>query len=279
MTSNPFRLDVFRRAALCRNFEEYVFQGIRDKLFKFPIYLSGGQEYISATIAQVMFASGIAPNVFIQHRGHSTYLSYDAPVEGLIDELLGRTTGCTYGMGGSASIHSKEKDIYGHDGLMGSQVPISVGHAYSTQHPTIVHIGDASAEEDYALAALGWASTKNLPILFIVEDNNLSILTEKRVRRNWELADVAKAFKMRAHDISDDPLEIRAALDGVFDGPLLLNINTHRKFWHSGAGIDDENIFDRYEDEMKKLGPEAEKIHQETKEEVARLWQLQLEKQ
>ena len=176
MTSAPFRLDVFRRAALCRNFEEYVFQGIRDKLFKFPIYLSGGQEYISATIAQVMFVSGIAPNIFIQHRGHSTYLSYDAPVEGLIDELLGRSTGCTYGMGGSASSHSKEKDIYGHDGLMGSQVPISVGHAYSTQHPTIVHIGDASAEEDYALAALGWASTKNLPILFIVEDNNLSIL-------------------------------------------------------------------------------------------------------
>ena len=41
-------------------------------------------------------------------------------------------------------------------------------------------MGDASAEEDYALGALGWASTKELPILFIVEDNNLSILTEKK---------------------------------------------------------------------------------------------------
>ena len=279
MTTDSFRLNVFRRASLCRNFEEYVFQGIKNKLFKFPIYLSGGQEYISSTIAQVMFESNIQPNIFIQHRGHSTYLAYDAPVEGLVDELLGRPTGCAYGMGGSASIHSKEKDIYGHDGLMGSQVPISVGHAYSTSHPTIVHAGDASAEEDYSLAALGWASTKNLPVLFIIEDNNLSILTEKRVRRNWELSDVAKAFKMRSADISDDPLEIREALAGVFDGPLLLNINTHRKFGHSGAGIDDENIFDRYEDEMKKLGGAAEKIHQETKEEVALLWQQQLEKQ
>ena len=42
-------------------------------------------------------------------------------------------------------------------------------------------MGDASAEEDYVLGALGWASTKKLPILFIVEDNNLSILTEKKL--------------------------------------------------------------------------------------------------
>ena len=26
----------------------------------------------------------------------------------------------------------------------------------------------------------------------IIEDNNLSILTEKKVRRNWEMGDVAK---------------------------------------------------------------------------------------
>ena len=133
-----FRLEVFKRASLCRNFEEYVFNGIRSKLFRFPIYLSAGQEYISATIAQLMQEKNIEPNIFIQHRGHSTYLSHNAPIEGLIDELLGRKTGCAYGMGGSASIHSKEKNIFGHDGLMGSQVPIAVGHCYKTKHPTIV---------------------------------------------------------------------------------------------------------------------------------------------
>ena len=49
-----FRMNVFKRAALCRNFEQYVFNGIQNKLFTLPIYLSGGQEYIPATIAQVM---------------------------------------------------------------------------------------------------------------------------------------------------------------------------------------------------------------------------------
>lgn len=272
-----YRKRVFERAAICRNFEEYVFNGIRNKLFKFPIYLSAGQEYISASISECMGEKNINPNIFIQHRGHSTYLSFDAPMEKLIDELLGRRTGCANGMGGSASIHSKEKNIFGHDGLMGSQVPIAVGHCYRTRMPTIVYMGDASAEEDYVLGALGWASTKNLPILFVVEDNNLSILTEKRVRRNWEMHDVANAFNMVGKNISDDPIEIRESLKGVFEKPMLLNINTHRKFWHSGAGIDDENIFDRYENEKESLGQPAIDIHINAKQIVEEAWKRQLE--
>ena len=276
---HDFRVEVFKRASLCRNFEQYVFDGIQNKMFKFPIYLSAGQEYISASIAEVMAEKNIEPNIFIQHRGHSTYLSFEAPIDKLIDELLGRKSGCAGGMGGSASIHSKEKNIFGHDGLMGSQVPISVGHCYQTEQPTIVYMGDASAEEDYVLGAMGWASTKNLPILFVVEDNNLSILTEKKVRRKWEMDDVAKAFGMKGIQTSDNPLEIKECLENVFEGPMLLNINTHRKFWHSGAGIDDPNTFDRYEHEMSGLGKIAQKIHNETKEKVEQLWQKQLDKQ
>ena len=274
---SDYKINTFKRASLCRNFEQYVFDGIRNKLFKFPIYLSAGQEYISASIAETLNEKQIEPNIFIQHRGHSTYLSFDAPIEMLIDELLGRKTGCAYGMGGSASIHSKEKNIFGHDGLMGSQVPIAVGHSYETKHPTIVYMGDASAEEDYVLGALGWASTKNLPILFVVEDNNLSILTEKKVRRNWEMHDVAQAFNMTGIDLEDDPVQIKQALDGVFEKPILLNIRTHRKFWHSGAGIDDENIFDRYVEQMSVLGPQAEQIHNDTKKFVEQKWKQQLE--
>lgn len=274
---SDYRLNVFERASLCRNFELYVFNGIRERMFKFPIYLSAGQEYISASIAECMSQKSINPNIFIQHRGHSTYLSFEASIEKLIDELLGRKTGCANGMGGSASIQSKEKNIYGHDGLMGSQVPLAVGHCYKTRHPTIVYMGDASAEEDYVLGAMGWASTKKLPILFVVEDNNLSILTEKKTRRSWEMHDVAMSFKMDGFKIKDDPMEIREKLTNVFEKPMLLNIETHRKFWHSGAGIDDENIFDRYKEEMSQLGTVAEEIDLKYKQLVEETWQKQLE--
>ena len=276
---DTFRLEVFKKAALCRNFENETYSQIQNKNIKFPVYLSGGQEYIPSTIHSIFENKNIDTNLFIQHRGHSHYLSKGADVTQLIDELLGKKEGCANGMGGSASIHSREKNIFGHDGLMGSQVPIAVGHCYETRNPTIVVIGDASAEEDYVLGALGWASTKNLPILFVVEDNNLSILTEKKVRRNWEMDDVAKAFKMKGYNISDDPLEIYSILGNYnFDYPMLLNINTIRKYWHSGAGTDGE-YFDRYQDEMEKLGKEAFEIDKAQKENIKKLWQTQLEKQ
>jgi pyruvate dehydrogenase E1 component alpha subunit len=272
-----YKLKAFNKASFCRHFENQVYQNVQNKNIKIPVYLSAGQEYIPASIYSILEEKDIEPNIFIQHRGHSHYLCAGAdPIE-LIDELLGRKSGCANGMGGSASIHSIKKNIFGHDGLMGSQVPIAVGHCYQTRKPTIVVMGDASAEEDYVLGAMGWASTKNLPILFIVEDNNLSILTEKRVRRNWEMSDVAQAFKMQGHNIDDNPESILSVLSNYnFDKPMLLNINTTRKYWHSGAGQDGDN-FDRYENEKSSLGEEANQIDLENKQLVEKLWKQQLE--
>jgi pyruvate dehydrogenase E1 component alpha subunit len=273
---NNYQLEVFNKISFCRHFENYVYRKIEDKTIKIPVYLSAGQESTPCSIATYCKELGIEPNIFIQHRGHSTYLAFDAPPEKLVDELLVLESGCSFGMGGSASIQSLEKNIYGHDGLMGSQVPIAVGHCYQTKHPTIVFMGDASAEEDYVGSAIGWASTKNLPILFVVEDNNLSILTEKKVRRNWEMDNLARAYKVKAFDLLDNPETIRKRLLGVFNGPMLLNIKTTRKYWHSGAGIDG-NYFDRYEWCKEKLSEYATSIDEQNKIKVEQIWKSRLE--
>ena len=272
------RLQIFKKASLCRNFELELFNKVQEKIIKFPVYLSAGQEFIASTIAVKMNEIGVRPDIFIQPRGHSTYLAFGGDIFQLIDEMLGRKSGCSFGMGGSASIQSKEKNIYGHDGLMGNQVPIGVGACFASKLPTIVFVGDSAAEEDYSLSAIGWASTKKLPILFIVEDNNLSILTEKKVRRNWEMHDVANGMKVKSFNISDDPMVIHKHLENSFDEPMLLNINTIRKFWHAGAGTDGEN-FDRYEDEMKFFGDEGKKIDEYNKNLVLEAWVKQLGKQ
>ena len=248
-----FIWNVFQKTCLNRNFELTVFEYVKQKKIKLPTYLSAGQETISASIAEICENKKIKPLIFGQHRCHSIYLSFGGPVDKLILELLGSKKGCSYGMGGSASIHCEKINMYGHDGHMGTQVPIGTGACFESGKPTVVFMGDASAEEDYVLGALGWASTKKLPILFIVEDNNLSILTEKKIRRNWNMHDVAKSFKMKAFNISDNPIDILRYGKWFFKGPMLLNINTHRLFWHSGAGIDSNKIYDRYKFLMKKI--------------------------
>lgn len=277
MMIDDFSIKTFEKISFCRHFENFTYKKIQDKTIKIPVYLSAGQESTPCSIASYVASKNITPNIFIQHRGHSTYLAFEASPEELIDELLGLKTGCSFGMGGSASIQSIEKNIFGHDGLMGSQVPIAVGHCYETKHPTIVFMGDASAEEDYVGSSIGWASTKKLPILFVVEDNNLSILTEKKIRRNWNMHELAHAYKVEAYDIEDDPTQISNHLNNVFKKPLLLNVRTVRKYWHAGAGIDGD-YFDRYEWLKKLLPTEVLEIDKNNKIKVEKLWQSRLEK-
>ena len=279
MTNNSnFRYQVFKKASLARNFEEEVIANVKNKNIKIPVYVSAGQEFIASTIATICEIKKIKPLLFGQHRCHSTYLTFGGDKTKLIDELLEKKTGCTKGMGGSASIHSKKINMYGHDGLMGSNGPIGVGACYATKKPTIIFLGDAAAEEDYVLGALGWASTKNLPLLVIVEDNNYSILTEKKIRRNWEMSDVARAFKMKGFNLDDNPMNIYKYSKYFFKQPCLLNINTNRIYWHAGAGKDSEKTFDRYKSEKKLLGIEANLIDQKTKQLIKKLWQKRLEK-
>ena len=273
-----YRYEVFERASLARNFEEEVIINVKNKKIKIPVYVSAGQEFIASSIAAICNKKKIKPLIFGQHRCHSTYLTFGGNKSKLIDELLGRETGCTKGKGGSASIHSTKINMYGHDGLMGSNGPIGVGACYATKKPTIIFLGDAAAEEDYVLGALGWASTKKLPLLVIVEDNNYSILTEKKVRRNWEMSDVAKAFKIRGFTCDDNPMNIIKYSKFFFKQPCLLNINTNRIYWHAGAGKDSEKTFDRFKSEKKILGASADLIDYKTKKLIKNLWKKHLEK-
>lgn len=239
---------IYERASLCRAFEEECARRIESKDIKFPVYLSTGQEYIPATVSVWLEDQGITDRqIFIQHRGHSQYLCFGGDIDALVLELLGDPRGCANGMGGSASIQSVPANIIGHDGMLGSQIPIAVGMCFANRKPTICFAGDAAMEEDYALAALGWAATHRLPILFVVEDNNLSILTKKKVRRRWEAADVAKGFGMYSCELTDDPELLYFHTPKLEKWPALINVSTTRLRWHAGAGCDDQNAFDRHD--------------------------------
>ena len=77
-------------------------------------------------------------------------------------------------------------------------------------------------------------SSKKLPIIFIIEDNNFSISTEK-IRRNWEIKEVAKSFKIRSYDLNDCPKEIKSKSKFFFKNPPFLNIFTNRINEHRGG--------------------------------------------
>lgn len=276
--SRKISIEIFKKICLIRYFELKAAWAYKQELIHSPVYLSAGQESIAAAVSSAISDYYI----FAQHRAHHVYLAFGGDPVKLIDELLGRPTGCTGGKGGSPMIHDPKIKMIGHHGLIGENVPLAVGFALGKNQRTAAFFGDAAAEEDYAFGAFGFASRHKLPILFVCEDNGLSILTPTEVRRNWEIADVAKALKIPAVDITDDPWLIYHHAEMLSkELPALINCRTCRHFWHAGAGIDGAPEWDRFalvKEELKSLGIDYAPVEEEARQYIESLWEKQLRK-
>jgi TPP-dependent pyruvate/acetoin dehydrogenase alpha subunit len=266
--------EIFRKMCLIRYFELQVVEAVKGNLIPGPVYLSVGQEAVSATI------STLTKNysVFAQHRGHSVYLAYSGSLERLVDELLGQRTGCCRGRGGSPCVQDLDVPMYGHHGLIGENIPLATGYALASGKHTVAYFGDAAAEEDYALASFGFAATHKLPILYVCEDNNLSILTPIDDRRSWNVYDVVSAMGLKSAVISDDPRMILNTVEELIEHlPAFVNVRTCRHLWHVGIGIDGPPERDRIA-EMRNVVPKAPEIEDEIQTCVREIWQRQLQK-
>ncbi len=280
--STETTLAIYRNYCFARSFDTCARRAQEEKRVKCFLYLSLGQETVASAVSVAMKGS----YVLFQHRGHAFYLAFGGDPRKLIDELLGLPTGCCHGMGGSPPIHDIEKKILGHNGLIGDQVGVAVGVALAKpDHRVTCIFGDGAAEEDYVLSSLGYAATKNLKILFVCEDNDLSVLTPTVDRRSWNVETVAHALGMPAVDITDDPWLIEhhvRNLSGTL--PALINIRTCRDVWHVGTGTDGPPEWNRHELMHAELGrlrlsDQAQSIALETQIYIEGLWNERLQRQ
>ena len=267
--------EIFRKMCLTRYFEHQVAEAYTRKLVPGVIYLSVGQEAPSAVISQL--TPGYS--VFVQHRCHSVYLAHGGKPEVLRDELLGKTTGCCRGKGGSPSPQDLEIPMFSYHGLIGENIPLGTGYALASKRPGVIYFGDAAAEEDYALTSFGFAATHKLPVLYVCEDNNLSICTSVEERRSWDVCAVAESVGLNTACVDDDPELIHGAVSELLKKlPAFVNIRTCRHLWHAGVGRDGPPEWDRL-DEYRQQVPQAEQIEQHVMTYVEQLWQEQLQRQ
>ena len=89
--------------------------------------------------------------------------------------------------------------------IVASIIPIAVGTAFSTmmkneKRVTVVFLGRAATEEGVFTESLNFASLKNLPVIFIAEDNLFSVYTalSERQPKNRDNADIAQAYGIPA---------------------------------------------------------------------------------
>lgn len=254
-------------------FDEFCHEALQRGEIECFTYLSSGQEAVPAALGWNFRDTYV--NLFCQHRNHGAYLAFGGDPARLRDELRGLSTGTTGGIGGDPCHHFENDRVkmWGHDGLVGTQVPIGVGMAYATGQWSIIFIGDATVEEDYFWPAVGFAVDKKLPVLFVCENNDLSVITRVQTRRKWSAYRVASAFGVSSWFCDDDVPYIQPT---DIELPTFLEVFCERRYRHVGPGTDGPMKHDRVS-EMRaimaeNLGLEAKQIEEAAYNEMEALW-------
>ena len=236
--NNEAHFAIWRSMCRIREFDEQVYKAVESKRVKCFVYLSSGQEAIAASVAEAF--RGFKPTIFCQHRSHAAYIAFGGDVVRLRDELL-------LGKLGDPMIHDPKINFIGHSGLVGDQVPIAVGYAFASNTPVVCFLGDSTVEEDVFWPSLGFAVTHDLPVLFVCEDNGLSVVTRTEKRRSWDSVSIADAYNINTYASRDEP-QVIYDMTVEFTKDLLPTYGEFsccRKYRHVGIGVDNEMAWDR----------------------------------
>ena len=97
-------------------------------------------------------------------------------------ELYGKRDGSNHGKGGSMHVSDVDRGLYGHAATIGSGQNPAVGLALSqelldTGQVALTTIGDGGTSRGSFHTALVFAAYWNLPVVFVIENNNWAIST------------------------------------------------------------------------------------------------------
>ena len=248
MISNEL-LDLYTCMLRIRRVEEALADRYQDQQMRCPMHLCIGQEAIAAGVSHWMQQGD---HVYSNHRAHGHYLAKGGDLNRMVAELYGRSTGCCGGRGGSMHLIDQSAGFMGSTPIVGGTVPIAVGSAWAAQlkgedRITVVYFGDGCFEEGVVHESLNFAALKQLPIVFVCENNEFSVYTKLSQRQPQRtICSVAQAHGLMAYDGDGNNAltvstlaryAIAQARQG--HGPQFLELKTHRWREHCGPFFDD----------------------------------------
>ena len=171
-----------------RAFEERILANL-DKI-KCPVHLSLGAESVSDAIFE-----NVRPQdwLYSTHRNHGHYLAKGGSEDRLWDEICGLETGINRGTAGSQCFSDPSINFHA-SSIVGGSIGIACGAALALRgsgNVVVCCFGDAATEQGIFWESIGFAALKKLPILFICENNGLSInvpIKERQPCREGQMA-------------------------------------------------------------------------------------------
>jgi TPP-dependent pyruvate/acetoin dehydrogenase alpha subunit len=156
-------------------FEKTIAEYFEAGNIRCPIHLSGGNE---KQLLNIFSRIGKSDYVFSTHRNHYHYLLHTRDFDGLAEKILV----------GNDSMHTCDpKNNFYSSSIVAGCVAIAAGVAWAlrnkrSKQKVWCFVGDAVVDEGWFWEALRYAEAQDLPVTYIVEDNDRSVVATKKQR-------------------------------------------------------------------------------------------------
>ena len=207
------------------------------------LHLYIGQEAVSTGLISVRRPED---RVITAYRDHGVAINCGLSAREVIAELMGKSTGCSKGKGGSMHLADVNKNFWGGHAIVGAHLPIATGLALGDAYRgdkavTICMFGDGATNIGYFHEAVNLAKVWKLPVLWVCENNQYGMGTAvDRASAVSEIAQKAVGYGMPAERVDGmDLMAVRKVAGEMIEkirsgeGPMLLEILTYRFRGHS----------------------------------------------
>ncbi len=184
--SRDMHLEMFRRMVRIREFELTAMDLFKRGQVKGAVHPYIGQEASGVGVCMALKKDDLIAGT---HRSHGHNIAKGANPGKMFAEILGKDTGYCRGRGGSMHIAAFETGSLGALAVVGSGIPIAVGAALGfkmqkTSQVSVPFTGDAGTNTGNWHESLNMASIWDLPIVFVLENNQYGVSTNIRYSTN-----------------------------------------------------------------------------------------------
>jgi pyruvate dehydrogenase E1 component alpha subunit len=240
-------LRLLRKLRDIRQFEERIIGIYPTDAMVTPVHLHIGQEAVPVGVCDHLKDSD---TIFFGHRTHGPALAKGMPMRKLMAELYGRTTGCANGFGGSMHLIDPEHGMLGSSAIVGGSIAVGVGAGLAaklgkTGAISVSYFGDGATNSGAFWESMNFAALKEVPVLFVCEDNDLSNVMRRREHTFVDVPKAAELFMKTWRTDGTDVLAVHtAAREAVkyvreTGKPALIHCPTKRWMKHQGVDKDD----------------------------------------
>jgi pyruvate dehydrogenase E1 component alpha subunit len=270
------KIRLLRQMVRIRRFEQVALKHYNAGRMGGFLHLYIGQESVAVGTMSVL---GKNDHVITAYRDHGHALMAGMSMNECMAELFGKATGCSKGKGGSMHYFAPDKNFWGGHGIVAGQTPLGLGLAYALKYKglkgcALCFMGDGAVNQGSFHESLNLAGLWNLPVIYIIENNQYSMGTSLERSSafgkclaargegygiEWDVANGCDIYEVRA--------KTWAAVERAYNEskPFLLEVDTYRYYGHSVA---DANA--------KKYRSPEEIEHYRANHDPIRQWQKRL---